>query len=186
MKFQLSLFSLSLIFFAASIAFMRPGYTVASVTSHSHGNTDSLFITESYTNIDSSCVAATIDSLLNFAHMYLGIPYRYGGKSEKGFDCSGFTSFVYKHFGFYLPPTSDGQAFYGDTIGKNDLSRGDLVFFKGRNSKSTRIGHVGIVTEVKDDDVLFIHSSSNKGIMITSTNSAYYLHRYVTARRLIK
>lgn len=135
---------------------------------------------------DSLCVNATIDSLLSFAKMHIGIPYRYGGKNEKGFDCSGFTSYIFKHFGFILPPTSDGQAFYGDTISKENIKIGDLVFFKGRNSKSTRIGHVGIVTEITENDILFIHSSSNKGIMITSINSDYYYKRYVTARRLLR
>ncbi len=123
--------------------------------------------------------------LLNYAYTFLGTKYRIGSSSPKGFDCSGFTSYVFKQFGYDLNRTSGMQVSNGVPVAKNELRPGDLVFFNGR-AVGKRIGHVGIVTEVKDDGQFeFIHSCNSKGVTVSSSEETYYKRRYVKASRVI-
>ena len=128
------------------------------------------------------------DSLINFAQKYLKTPYRRGGNGTSRFDCSGFTSYVYKNFGYPLLRTAAGQALKnGITIPKDSLQKGDLVFFKGRNAKQNRVGHVGIIYEVFPDGTFsFIHASCKLGVTITNGTKEYYRTRYVTAKRIFE
>ncbi len=127
-----------------------------------------------------------VDSLLAYAHLYLKCPYRGGGTSPSGFDCSGFTSFVYSNFGYRLNRSSGTQVENGIKVDRNDLLPGDLVFFKGRNASASRIGHVGIVTSVNGDGSFsFIHSAVQTGVIISQSEENYYARRYVTACRVI-
>lgn len=113
----------------------------------------------------------TIDDLL-------GIKYKYGGTTEKGFDCSGFTGYVFKQLGVDLPRTSRGQATVGTKIAKRDLRAGDLVFF---NTNGKSISHLGIYL----GNGKMAHSSSKYGTTIANFNDKYYVNRYVTARRIL-
>ena len=123
--------------------------------------------------------------LIKYAGKYTGTPYRYGGTTPKGFDCSGFVQFVYKEIGYSLPRTSQAQAKVGAKVDKKNLKTGDLVFFKGKNEKSKKIGHVGIVTRPeKKGKFEFIHAS-NVGVRTDDSEFHYYKIRYVTARRII-
>lgn len=119
-------------------------------------------------------------AVVEYAKTYLGYKYISGGSSpETGFDCSGFTSYVYKNFGVSLSRTSKGQISDGNEVSKNDLQPGDLVVFN--NSGNTSIGHVGIYV----GDNKFIHAAnSSQGVTITSLSSSYYSKRYVGARRV--
>lgn len=108
----------------------------------------------------------------------LGIRYKYGGTDSSGFDCSGFTSYVFAAHGIDLPRDSRSQAGEGVKIAKNELRKGDLVFFK-TNGKS--ISHVGIYI----GDGKMAHASTKQGTIITDINSGYYAKRYVTARRIL-
>lgn len=124
------------------------------------------------------------DSLINYGMNYLNTPYRFGGTNANGFDCSGFTSFVYRKFGYHLDHSSSGQAKQFPAISKKDLKIGDLVFFEGRRH-SGRIGHVGIVTELKDNNEFrFIHSTIGNGVIVSSSTEPYYASRYVNAGRV--
>ncbi|MEX2416399.1 MAG: C40 family peptidase [Paenibacillaceae bacterium] len=113
----------------------------------------------------------TIDDLL-------GIKYKYGGTTEKGFDCSGFTGYVFEQLGIDLPRTSRGQATVGTKIAKKDLRKGDLVFF---NTNGKNISHVGIYL----GNGKMAHSSSKYGSTIANFNDKYYVNRYITARRVL-
>lgn len=116
---------------------------------------------------------------------YLRTPYRYGGTTSRGFDCSGFTSHVYREFGYNLDRSSRDQAKQFPAVSKRDLKTGDLVFFEGR-SHNGNVGHVGIVTENKGNgEFKFIHASVNKGVIVSSSNEAYYASRYLKAGRVI-
>lgn len=125
-----------------------------------------------------------VDAIINYAKTFLGVPYRYGGTTPSGFDCSGFINFIFGNFGFSLVRTSYGLAELGETVALSDIQPGDLLFFKGSNVNSTSVGHVAMVIEVKDGSFKFIHSA-NGGVQITNFNtSRYYIQRYVKAKRL--
>lgn len=124
-----------------------------------------------------------IDSIINFSKLYLGKPYRGGGKGPNSFDCSGFTSFVFNNFGIKLGSSSSDQAEQVPRVSKEDVEPGDLVFFNGRR-RGSRIGHVGlVVSKHENGDFDFIHAASSIGISITHSESDYYSRRYMGAGR---
>ncbi|GAB5466028.1 MAG: hypothetical protein Kapaf2KO_14640 [Candidatus Kapaibacteriales bacterium] len=114
------------------------------------------------------------------AFMYwLGTPYRFGGLTEKGIDCSAFVREVFRNSGeLELPRTAVMQYGVGAEVEREDLEFGDMVFFK--TSRYARITHVGIY--LADD--LFVHASSRQGVTVSSLNSSYYKRTYRGARRL--
>lgn len=126
--------------------------------------------------------------LLDYAKTLMGIRYRRGGKSEKtGFDCSGFTGYVFRQFGYGLGSSSGNQYQQGEPIeSKQDVEPGDLVFFGGRGA-GARVGHVGIAvsTDPATGVITFIHSATSSGIRIDKTSDPYYSRRYLGARRVI-
>ena len=129
------------------------------------------------------------DSLLAFSKKFLGTPYRYASMNpQKGFDCSGFTSYVFNHFGYKVPRSSLEYEKFGKSINKDSAKAGDIIVFRGTNAKNKRPGHVGIVIERTENDLVFIHSSSNKkrgGVIISTFNqSPYYLKRFIRICRI--
>lgn len=136
-------------------------------------------------------VIAPADSgimLIALAKEYLGTPYRYGGKTPKGFDCAGFARFLYLRFGYELPPYSGGQGRVGTKIeDTRKLRAGDLVLFGGRHH-SKAIGHTGLVisTDANTGEFTFIHAATHGGVIISRSTEPYYKDRYITARRLFR
>lgn len=127
----------------------------------------------------------SLDKMINNAYKYIGVPYRWGGRTPKGFDCLWFTVFIFKKIGYQLPGCANTIAHCGKYIKKKELKKGDILFFKSRNIRNPRIGHLATVSEVKNGEVFFIHASS-KGIRVTSLKSNYYKQRYITARRIVR
>lgn len=131
---------------------------------------------------------AVLDNLLATAYKYLGVRYRSGRSGPDGFDCSGFTRYVFRQHDIQLTHSSKAQYNEGTRISDvAQLQKGDLVFFGGsRSSKS--IGHVGIVTEVDPTtkSFKFIHASTSSGIKVDSSRDPYYTRRYVGACRVIR
>ncbi len=110
---------------------------------------------------------------------YTGVPYAWGGSSPAGFDCSGFTSYVFKRNGFTIPRVSADQYNFGKWVNKNQLLPGDLVFF---TTYKPGPSHVGIYL----GNGQFAHASSGAGkITISSMSNPYYSQRYLGARRVI-
>lgn len=115
---------------------------------------------------------------------YLGVRYVYGGASPSGFDCSGFTMYVYAQFGYSLPHGANRQLSYGTPISKGDLQPGDLVFFYGTDGgDSSSASHVGLYV----GDGTFIHASSGSSrcVKYSSLYESYYTNHYLTARRIV-
>jgi len=122
---------------------------------------------------------ATGSEIVAYAKKYLGYKYVYGGSTPSGFDCSGFTSYVFGHFGYSLSRTSSAQASNGKAISKSDLKVGDLICF-ARSSGSKTVGHVGIYIGGGQ----FIHAAnSRKGVIISNVDGAGFY--YVCARRIV-
>ncbi|MEY3270306.1 MAG: hypothetical protein RIS89_404 [Bacteroidota bacterium] len=125
-----------------------------------------------------------VDAIINYAKRFLGVPYRYGGTTPSGFDCSGFINYIFGNFGFDLVRTSYGLAELGTTVLLAEIRPGDLMFFKGSNVNSTSVGHVALVVEVTPDAIKFIHSANN-GVRIDNfKTSQYYIQRYIKTKRL--
>jgi hypothetical protein len=117
--------------------------------------------------------------LTSFAKNFLRTNYRYGGTSPAGFDCSGFTRYIFGKFGFSIPHKAAEQEKLGSPVLKTDLLPGDLVFFTGR--KDSVVNHVGIYIGQNR----FIHAASGPGtVCINSLNEKYYQTHYKSARRI--
>ncbi len=117
-------------------------------------------------------------SLIDTALSFRGTPYRNGGSDPKGFDCSGFTQWVFAQYGIALPREVEQQFKVGEKIKQDDLKPGDLVFF---HTVSPGASHVGIF--VADDQ--FVHAPSSKGVVrVEYINSSYWARRFVGARRV--
>ena len=120
-------------------------------------------------------------AIADFALQFVGYPYVYGGSSPSGFDCSGFTSYVYKQFGYSINRTASAQLDNGYAVSMSELQPGDLVMFK-KGSTSKRATHVGIYIGNNQ----FVHAStSSVGVIISSMSEAYYTTGFVGGRRLV-
>ena len=123
-------------------------------------------------------VSVDADELIVIAKSKLGSPYSYGSLGPNAFDCSGYTSYVFRQMGISLPRTASSQAYAGVKVAKANLQKGDLVFFNTYGG----ISHVGIYIENGN----FIHASSyGSGVVVSNINDSYYAPRYVTAARYL-
>jgi peptidoglycan DL-endopeptidase CwlO len=124
---------------------------------------------------DGSTVAppARYGGVIGIAMRYLGVPYRWGGSSPSGFDCSGFIMYVYAQIGVSLPHNAAAQYGYGSPVSRDQLEAGDLVFFNG-------LGHAGIYIGGGN----FIHAPHTGDVVKISSMTGWYSSTYVGARRL--
>lgn len=132
-------------------------------------------------------LTSTQKDIIDYGMKYLNKPYRYAGKGPNAFDCSGFTSFVFRKFGYNLSTSSSGQDRQLPPIRrKEELQTGDLVFFEGRRH-SGQVGHVGIVKDVlPNGEFRFLHASTSNGVIVSSSTEPYYASRYLRGGRVLK
>lgn len=137
------------------------------------------------TTAKSSTNSSLRTRMVAYSRGFLGVRYRYGGSSPSGFDCSGFTSYVYKKFGIKLERVSTSQAKQGKYVPKDKLQPGDLVFFDTNGGKTKVVNHAGMYI----GSGKFIHASSSRNgrvVKISSLNESFYKKAYVTGRTFIK
>lgn len=120
------------------------------------------------------------DSIVAYAKKYLGTPYLYAGNDpKKGFDCSGFVSYVFKNYGVALPRSSGEYKNIGIKLNPEQFKIGDILVFYGYKNKNI-IGHLGIICEANGMQSKFIHASSGKAqcVTITSLDTEHYTNRF--------
>lgn len=125
---------------------------------------------------------STIFDLISTAKTFIGTPYVYGGTSRNGIDCSAFMQSVYSAREISLPRVSRNQALMGDEVAYSDIEAGDMIFFS--NSPRSSISHVGMVVEVTEDDIMFIHAGSSTGVTISPLSMDYWHKRFRFAKRV--
>jgi lipoprotein Spr len=127
--------------------------------------------------------------LVTFARSLTGVPYKYASVDPtEGFDCSGFITYVFNHFGIAVPRTSEAFTYMHRQIDLKDAQTGDLVLFTGTDSTIRVVGHMGIILKEPGQSLRFIHSTSghnNLGVTETEMNS-YYQGRYVKTVRVFE
>jgi len=128
------------------------------------------------------------DELVDFAETLVGIPYKYGSINPQiGFDCSGFISYVFNHFGISVPRSSIGFTHLEKEIKLREAKRGDIILFTGTDSTRRVVGHMGIITSDKGQNHEIIHSTSGKDYSVTKTPlNRYYQGRFVKVIRIFK
>lgn len=126
------------------------------------------------------------DQVLAFAKTLIGVPYRYGSTDPKqGFDCSGFITYVFNHFGVQVPRSSVEFTNVERSVPIETSRPGDLILFTGTDSSNRTVGHMGIIASNNNGNIEFIHSTSGKAYGVTiSPFSAYYKGRYVKTIRI--
>jgi len=127
-----------------------------------------------------------MENLIDEALTHLGARYVWGSKGPKTFDCSGFTSYVYKHQNdTFIGASSREQYAQNIPIKRSELQTGDLVFFTSPRS-GRNVGHVGIVLDVDPvtQEFTFIHASTKEGVKVSKITDGYYSKRYIGARRV--
>lgn len=129
----------------------------------------------------SADMLTSASGIVDKAKEFLGMPYAYGSTGPNAFDCSGFTSYVYRLMGYQIPRSSVTQSNYGMPVSRDALMPGDLIFF---NTSGAGVSHVAMYI----GDGKFIHAASSpiNKVTINSLSEAYYSSRYVTARRPLR
>ena len=137
----------------------------------------------SSSDTNSSTSSTSASKVISYAKQLLGKPYVWGAQGPNGFDCSGFTYYVFKNAaGITLPRTSAAQSKYGMAVSKSNLKPGDLVFFDTSGPNNGGVTHCGMYI----GDGQFIHAASGQGkVVINNLNSSYYVNAYVNARRVL-
>lgn len=178
---------ITVIFFSPSQKSMAEE-TVETIVAQTPASGLSRLASEALDAADEESNVALADRLKDFASKFLGRRYVWGSTGPKTFDCSGFTSYVFRNQGIELPRTSRMQYRVGEKVDRNELKAGDLMFFSSPRSGKGRVGHVAIVVDVNETDgtCTFIHSSSSKGVNLQKfPDGGYYSRNFIGAKRVI-
>lgn len=125
-----------------------------------------------------------VQNIISHAKKFEGTRYKFGGTTKRGMDCSGliYTSFLEEDIS--LPRISRDMALKGKRLHLKEVSKGDLLFFETNKNRKV-INHVGLVVDVQQDDIFFIHSSTSRGVIISSLSENYWKSNFVMARRIL-
>jgi cell wall-associated NlpC family hydrolase len=122
--------------------------------------------------------------IVEVAQGYEGTRYKFGGTDKRGMDCSGLIYVSFLEEGIPLPRTSREMSLLGNRLFLEEVSIGDLLFFETNKNRKV-INHVGLVVEVNNEGIYFIHSSSSRGVIISSLSEPYWSNNFVMARKVI-
>ncbi|WP_242015653.1 C40 family peptidase [Robertkochia marina] len=135
-------------------------------------------------NLDVPEIHPLVNGIINTALSYNGTRYKYGGTSKKGMDCSGLIYTSFQSADIPLQRSSAAMATQGEPVEVTEVKKGDLLFFTtGRSNE--RINHVGLVVEVNNDNIRFIHATTSRGVMVSSLREGYWNHAFHHARRIL-
>ncbi len=124
-----------------------------------------------------------VDSVIKYGKKFLGLHYKYGGYTPQGFDCSGYVSYIFGKYGYSFPRSSSGMATVGEKVDIKDARKGDFIYFKGRSTKTNRVGHVALIIAADSGKITMMHSC-HRGVLIEKYNTCdYYKIRYLMCRR---
>ena len=123
--------------------------------------------------------------IADYGQKFVGVNYKYGGQSPgTGFDCSGFTSYVLKGFGYTISPASAVQATTGDEVSLSRVQPGDLLFF---GSSRKKIQHVALIVKRTDDGIVCVHSTTSRGVIVENVSqSSDWKPKILLARSVVK
>jgi cell wall-associated NlpC family hydrolase len=138
---------------------------------------------DSFANANTNFDTAFVDQLILKASENMGTRYRSGGTTKDGFDCSGLMCYTFSSYDIKLPRSSIEMASYGSKIDTENAQKGDLIFFKTNGRR--QINHVGMVVEVLDGEIKFIHSATHGGVIISSTKESYYQRNLAQVNRVL-
>jgi cell wall-associated NlpC family hydrolase len=124
------------------------------------------------------------EKIVNAALENIGVHYRTGGINRSGFDCSGLLVASFSKYDVKLPRTSIDMSRFGKRVNPRQAQKGDLIFFKTLGSR--KINHVGLVIDVGEDEIKFVHASLKKGVMVSSTKDGYYKSKFAQVNRVLE
>ncbi|WP_343487984.1 C40 family peptidase [Allomuricauda sp. d1] len=127
---------------------------------------------------------STADAIISVAMDYAGVRYKFGGTTKRGMDCSGLVYVALKENDILFPRISHQMAQEGKKIKVNQVQKGDLLFFDTQKRRR-RINHVGLVVDVDGDEIKFIHSTSSRGVIVSSLREGYWNYAFVKATRIL-
>lgn len=166
---------------------VRPPFVAASFDEVS-AETPFASIREENMTATADAVDPMAFNMVKYAERFLGTRYRHGAAGPSAFDCSGFTSYVYKNFGITLSRSSRSQYLQGERVSVNNLQPGDLLFFSSRSAGRGNVGHVAMVVSVdaQNGSCRFIHASVKRGVTYqTFPDNGYYSRNFIGARRIL-
>lgn len=134
-------------------------------------------------NAGSPASSALVDKAINAAMSYKGTKWKYAGNDKRGMDCSGLICTSYKEAGKKVPRTTWTLKEASTEIDLDAVQKGDLLFFATGSNKK-RLNHVAMVVNVTPAEIQFIHSSTSRGVIVSSLNEPFWLGSYLSAGRL--
>ena len=124
------------------------------------------------------------EKIVTYAKTFEGVRYEFGGTTKRGMDCSGLVFTAFKHQNVLLPRISRDMAKRGKRINLNEVTEGDLLFFK-TNKRQAKINHVGLVVSTNKKSIEFIHSTTSKGVITSLLSENYWNKAFIEARRVL-